>query len=67
MVVEPTLSTWDVAATSLLVEEAGGRFTDLAGASTIRSGNAVITNGRLHDSVLERIAASQNSTLVDAV
>ena len=52
VVVEPMLSTWDVAATSLVVSEAGGRFSDLAGTSSIRSGNAIITNGRLHNEVV---------------
>jgi histidinol-phosphatase len=52
VVVEPSLSVWDVAATSLIVEEAGGRFSNLDGVHDIRSNNAVITNGRLHDQVL---------------
>ncbi len=52
VVVEPQLSVWDVAATSLIVSEAGGRFSDLAGTPSIRSGNAVVTNGHLHQDVL---------------
>jgi histidinol-phosphatase len=55
VVVEPQLSVWDVAATSLVVSEAGGRFSDLAGTPAIRSGNALVTNGRLHDAVLARL------------
>ena len=55
VVVEPKLSVWDVAATSLIVTEAGGRFSDLDGSPSIRSGNAVVTNGRLHDLTLSRI------------
>jgi histidinol-phosphatase len=55
VVVEPQLSVWDVAATSLVVNEAGGRFSDLAGTPSIRSGNAVVTNGVLHDAVLQRL------------
>jgi histidinol-phosphatase len=46
---------WDVAATSLVVNEAGGRFSDLKGSPSIRSGNAVVTNGKLHDAVLARL------------
>lgn len=57
VVVEPQLSVWDVAATSLVVAEAGGRFSDLAGTGSIRSGNAVVTNRVLHDQVLAMIAA----------
>jgi histidinol-phosphatase len=55
VVVEPQLSVWDVAATSLVVNEAGGRFSDLQGMPSIRSGNAVVTNGVLHDAVLARL------------
>jgi histidinol-phosphatase len=36
----------------VLLEEAGGRFTDLAGRPTHLSGDAVATNGALHDHVL---------------
>jgi len=46
------LKPWDVAPCKLLVEEAGGCFTDLAGDSTIYSGGALATNGRLHDEAL---------------
>jgi histidinol-phosphatase len=53
VVVEPQLSVWDVAATSLVVTEAGGRFSDCAGSPSIRSGNAVVTNGVLHNEVLK--------------
>lgn len=43
---------WDLAPCKLLVEEAGGRFTDLDGRPTIYSGTALATNGRLHDAIL---------------
>ena len=33
-------------------EEAGGRFSDFAGRSTPAGGNALSTNGLLHDEVL---------------
>lgn len=50
--VEVDLKPWDLAPCRLLVEEAGGRFTDLDGRPTIYTGSAVATNGRLHDAVL---------------
>jgi histidinol-phosphatase len=51
--VEPAgLSPWDVAALLVVVEEAGGRLTDLAGVARFDGGAAVATNGRLHDAVL---------------
>jgi histidinol-phosphatase len=46
------LKPWDVAPCKLLVEEAGGRFSDLDGRATIDSGSALASNGRLHDAVL---------------
>ena len=56
VMVEPHLSVWDVAATSLVVSEAGGRFTDIDGTPSLRAGNAVVTNGILHETVLDLIA-----------
>jgi histidinol-phosphatase len=56
LVVEPQLKVWDVAATSLVVREAGGRFSDLAGTSSIRSDHAVVSNGLVHDAALALIA-----------
>jgi histidinol-phosphatase len=46
------LALWDVAALLPIVEEAGGRLTDLAGAARADGGEAVTTNGHLHDAVL---------------
>ncbi|NOT54284.1 MAG: inositol phosphatase, partial [Deltaproteobacteria bacterium] len=39
-------------ATKILVTEAGGRFSDFAGSPSIYTGNAVISNGRVHDAVV---------------
>ena len=50
--VEVDVKPWDLADVKILVEEAGGRFTDLEGRSTIYAGNALVSNGRLHDRVL---------------
>jgi len=46
------LKPWDMAPCKILVEEAGGRFTDFEGRPTIYTGTALATNGRLHDAVL---------------
>ena len=51
--VEVDVKPWDLAPCKIVVEEAGGRFTDVTGRSTIYSGNAVASNGRLHDAALE--------------
>jgi histidinol-phosphatase len=49
---EPEVSLWDLAALMVIVEEAGGTFTDLAGRRTPDGGSAVSTNGILHTEVL---------------
>ena len=49
---EPALEVWDCAPFLPILEEAGGTFTDLAGVRTIRGGNGLATNGRLHDEAL---------------
>jgi histidinol-phosphatase len=49
---DPEVSLWDLAALQVIVEEAGGRFTDLAGVARPDGGSAVATNGHLHDEVL---------------
>ena len=42
---EPEVSLWDLAALQIIVEEAGGSFTDLAGKPTPDGGSVVCTNG----------------------
>jgi histidinol-phosphatase len=49
---EPQASLWDLAALQVIVEEAGGTFTDLSGKPTPDGSSVVCTNGRLHDEVL---------------
>jgi histidinol-phosphatase len=49
---EPDVSLWDLAALQIIVEEAGGRFTSLAGVPTPDGGSVVCTNGLLHEEVL---------------
>jgi len=51
--VELDLKPWDLAAVKIVIEEAGGRFTDLTGAATIYGGNAIASNGLVHDEILE--------------
>ncbi len=49
---EPIVSSWDVAAVQVIVEQAGGRFTDLSGVPTHEGGTALSSNGLLHDAAL---------------
>ncbi|MGH3899380.1 MAG: histidinol-phosphatase [Pseudonocardiaceae bacterium] len=49
---EPIVNPWDVAAVQVLVEQAGGRFTDLGGVPRYDSGTALSSNGLLHNAAL---------------
>jgi len=52
-VVESDINILDVGACAVIVEAAGGRFTDMDGAPlSITSRSVLATNGRLHDAVL---------------
>jgi histidinol-phosphatase len=53
--VEVGLSSWDAAAPTVLVEEAGGRATDFDGRRVIDGGTFVASNGLLHDEILARL------------
>ena len=49
---EPELELYDMAALDVIVREAGGRFTSLDGRDGPTGGNALATNGMLHETVL---------------
>jgi histidinol-phosphatase len=49
---EPELQVYDMAALDVIVREAGGRFTSLDGTDGPFGGNALATNGHLHDAAL---------------
>ena len=49
---EAVVSLWDLAAPQVIVEEAGGTFTDLGGVATAGGGDALATNGLLHEGAL---------------
>ena len=53
---EAIVNPWDVAALQVLVEEAGGRFSDLGGQARFDGGSALSTNGLLHDEALRLLA-----------
>jgi histidinol-phosphatase len=53
--IEPELYSWDLAAPFILLQEAGGKVTDFAGKQTYTGGNAVASNGLVHDAILERL------------
>lgn len=55
--IEVGLKAWDAAAPTVLIEEAGGRVTDLEGRRSIHSGSFVASNGRVHDIIRGRLLA----------
>jgi histidinol-phosphatase len=50
------VAVWDLAAVQVIVEEAGGRFSDLRGESRIDGATGVSSNGLLHDEMLAALA-----------
>ena len=58
---DPAVSIWDLAAVQAIVEEAGGRFTDLAGNPGIEGGDALASNGLVHEAALAIIGRPQPS------
>jgi len=55
VMLEPALNLWDYAPLELIVEEAGGNFSDFGGAAPSHGGSGVSTNGLLHDAVLDAL------------
>ncbi len=47
--IDPRVNLWDVAPIGVIVSEAGGAFTDLAGNDRVTAGNGIGTNGVLHE------------------
>jgi histidinol-phosphatase len=54
---EPELQLYDMAALDVIVREAGGRFTSLDGTDGPFGGNALASNGHLHDAALSFLGA----------
>ncbi len=53
---ELKLSPWDIAAGTILIEEAGGKITDFEGNDNhIWTGNVIATNGIIHEFILSSV------------
>jgi histidinol-phosphatase len=50
------VSEWDLAAMQVIVEEAGGRFSDIHGVSRIDGKSSVASNGLIHDELIAALA-----------
>jgi len=48
-----TSKPWDLAPLGIIVEEAGGRSTNIGGVRTIYTGNLLSTNGKVHEEALK--------------
>jgi histidinol-phosphatase len=57
LMVEHGVHAWDVAAIQPIVEEAGGRFSDWGGRTTIHSPDVLVSNGKLHEDALAILRA----------
>lgn len=55
VMIDPMLNVWDAAAVQPIIEEAGGRFSDWSGEGRIDGGDAIGSNGRLHDAIMQRV------------
>ena len=53
------VSVWDLAAVQVIVEEAGGTFTDFSGEPRVDGGSAISSNGHLHAVLLDAVAGSK--------
>jgi histidinol-phosphatase len=53
--IEVGLKSWDAAAPTVLVEEAGGRVTDYGGRRDIDAGTIIASNGRMHETIRSRL------------
>ena len=56
VVIESDVNILDIAALTVIVEEAGGKFTNLKGAAVgLDTTTVLATNGPLHDTILESV------------
>jgi histidinol-phosphatase len=53
--VDPIMALWDCGPFQVILEEAGGAFTDWQGNPTIYAEESVATNGRLHAQVMDLV------------
>jgi histidinol-phosphatase len=55
---EAEVNLWDLAPVQLIVEEAGGRFTDFGGVARPDGGSGISSNGLLHEELLAALGGS---------
>jgi histidinol-phosphatase len=52
---EPSLAIWDMAALDIVVREAGGRFTNMAGVDGSLGGSGLSTNAAIHQEIVDKL------------
>ena len=52
---EPSLAVWDMAALDIIVREAGGRFTNVAGIDGSLGGSGLSTNSAIHQKIVDAL------------
>ena len=58
---DPVVSVWDIAPLQVIVEEAGGKFTDFAGTRRLDGGSALSSNGLVHDDVIAALSGGRRN------
>ena len=56
--IDPVCETWDLAPMPVIMSEAGGRFSDVAGQPDYRNRNGIASNGVIHDDVVAAMQVS---------
>lgn len=64
VMLEVGVKSWDIAAPTVIVEEAGGRITDLGGQRTLHGASVLATNGTLHGELLARLRRAPDGASV---
>jgi len=55
--IDPRGKSWDFAPVAVLIREAGGMFSSLGGEPGFEEGDALVSNGRVHQAILEALEA----------
>jgi histidinol-phosphatase len=53
--IEPSLALWDMAALDIIVREAGGRFSNVAGVDGSLGGSGLSTNSAIHQKIVDAL------------
>jgi len=59
VMVDPEMSVWDTAALMPIILEAGGVFTDWENEPSFKSGDAIATNGLVHQEVMRAVRGNE--------